>query len=267
MRFTDKVVWITGASAGIGRALALEFAREGGLVAISARREQRLGEVVGEVEGAGGRALAVVCDVTDEASVAAAVEHIVAELGRLDVAVANAGFSVDGPVAELSDEDWRRQYDTNVFGVLSTVRHAMPHLRESGGRMALIASVAAFLPFPKAGAYSSSKAAVGAIGETLSAELAGTSVSCTTIHPGFVTSELPQIDRRGRHHPDWEDRRPAQLMWATADAARVIVRAIHRRKREFVFTGHGRIGVWAARHFHGLTSAAIARSGKQHDKG
>ena len=267
MRFADKVVWITGASSGIGRALALEFAAEGASIALSARREERLDELVDEIESAGGHALAVPCDVTDEASVASAVDRVVGELERLDVAVANAGFSVDGRVAELSDEDWRRQYDTNVFGLLSTIRHAMPHLREAGGRMVLIASVAAFLPFPKAGAYSSSKAAVGAIGETLSAELAGAPVTCTTIHPGFVSSELPQIDRQGRHRPEWEDRRPAQLMWATEDAARVMVRAIHRRKREFVFTGHGRFGVWAARHLHGLTYLAISRSGKQSDKG
>jgi len=267
MRFTDQVVWITGASAGIGRALALAFAREGAIVAASARREERLRELVDEIEGAQGRATAIPCDVTDEASVADAVRRIVGEHRRLDVAVANAGFSVDGRVAELADEDWRRQYDTNVFGLLSTIRHAMPHLREAEGRMVLIASVAAFLPFPKVGAYSSSKAAVAAIGETLSAELAGTSVTCTTIHPGFVSSELPQVDRYGRLRPERQDRRPAQLMWTAEDAARVMIRAIHRRKREFVFTGHGRLGVWAARHVHWLTHTAIARSGKKSGKG
>jgi len=267
MRFSAKVVWITGASAGIGQAMARQFAREGAIVAASARRVDRLHELAGEIERAGGSAQVVPCDVTDDASVGAAVERVVGEQGRLDVAVANAGFSVDGRIAELPDEDWRRQYDTNVFGLLSTIRHAMPHLRDAEGRMALIASVAAFVPFPKAGAYSSSKAAVAAIGETLSAELAGTPVTCTTIHPGFVSSELPQIDRHGRFRPEWEDRRPAQLMWEAEDAARVMVRAIHRRKREFVFTGHGRFSVWAARHFHGLTRQIVERSGRPSDKG
>jgi NAD(P)-dependent dehydrogenase (short-subunit alcohol dehydrogenase family) len=266
-RFDGKVVWVTGASAGIGRAMALEFAREDATVVGSARRVERLDGLVAEIEGAGGHAHAVPCDVTDEDAVADAVEGIVSRAGHLDVVVANAGFSVPGAVADLTDDDWRRQFDTNFFGVLSTIRHALPHLQETDGRIALMGSVAAFVTAAKAGPYNTSKAAVRALGETLSAELGGSSVSCTTIHPGFVASEIALVDGRGNFREEWKDRRPAQLMWSAEDAARVIVRAIHKRKREFVFTGHGKALVWSARHFSWLIATALARTGVSNDKG
>ena len=261
MRFEDKVVWITGASAGIGRAMALRFAREGAHLALSARREDRLAELVAEIEALDRRALAVPCDVTDDATVADAVARTVDHFGHLDVAVANAGYGATGPTATLDLDIWRRQFDVNVLGVISTFRHAFPALLETRGRIALMSSVAAFVYGAKAAPYSASKAAVHAIGATLSMELQGSGVSCTTVYPGFVASEIAQVDPSGAYRPDWKDRRPAQLMWATDDAARVIVRAIHRRKREFIFTGHGKLGVFMARHLPATTHLMLSRGG------
>ena len=133
-RFENQVVWITGGGSGIGRELALAFAKEGATVAISGRRQDRLGLVVGEIQINGGSALAIPCDVTDETSVERAVEQIVETLGRLDVAVANAGVSVIGTVEKLSAEDWRRQLDVNVVGLALTARYSIPHLKAHGGR-------------------------------------------------------------------------------------------------------------------------------------
>jgi NAD(P)-dependent dehydrogenase (short-subunit alcohol dehydrogenase family) len=251
-RFAGKVVWITGASAGIGRELARIFAEEGAQVAVSARRQELLDEVVAELEAGGGGALAVPCDVTDEDAVAAVVARVVERFGRLDVAVANAGFSVTGRVESLSAAEWRRQLDVNVVGVALTARYALPQLRATRGRLALVGSAAGFLPVPGAGAYGASKAALRSLGETLSAELAGSGVTCTTLHPGFVESEIARVDNEGIHHPDAADRRPVRLMWPTRRAARVMVRAIHRRRREYVFTGHGRLGAFVGRHFPGV---------------
>lgn len=256
-KYTDLVVWITGASAGIGRALALEVARQGADVAVSGRRIERLEAVVGEIEGVGRRALAVPCDVTDEAAVQAAVASVVAHFGRLDVAVANAGFGVMGKIEELSADDWKRQLDTNVVGVAMTARHALPELRKTGGRIGLVGSVAAMLSMPKNGPYCASKYAVRAIGQTLSAELHGSGVSCTTVHPGFVESEIGQVDNEGAFHADREDPRPKRFMWPTDKAARNIANAIYRRKREHVFTGHGKMGAWLGRHFPDLVHLAV----------
>ena len=257
--FTDQVVWITGASSGIGRALALEFARRGAHLALSARREDRLREIAAEVEALGRRALAVPCDVAHEAEVARAAGDVVRHFGRMDVAVANAGFAVRGTVEKLSADDWRRQLDVNVVGLAMTARHAIPHLRATGGRVVLVGSVAGMLPAPGASAYTASKAAVRAIGQALAVELRGSGVTCTTIHPGYVESEISRVDNQGVHRPEWEDRMPARLKWPADRAARVMVRAVHRRRREYVFTGHGKLAGFLGRHWPGLLHFALTR--------
>jgi len=261
-RFENKVVWITGGGTGIGKALALAFGKEGATVAVSGRRQDRLQGVVDELAAQGGKGLAVRCDVTDEASVAEAVQKVVRSLGGLDVAVANAGFSVAGRVEKLSAADWRRQLDVNVIGVAMTARYAIPHLREREGRLALIGSVASMLATPGVGAYAASKYAVRAIGQVLAAELHGSGVSCTTIHPGYIESEIAQVDNQGRFDPQREDRRPKNLMWPADRAARVMVDAIAKRKREYTFTGHGKIGAFAGRHMPGLVHFGMTRNRK-----
>lgn len=251
--FENKVVWITGASSGLGWALALELARQGADLAVSARRTERLEALVREIEDLGRSALAISCDVCEESAVREAVEKLVAYFGRLDIAVPNAGFGVTGTIERLDAAAWRRQLDTNVVGLALTARYALPQLRSSRGRLVLIGSVAALLPGPGTGAYAASKAAVRSIGETLSVECAGTGVSVTTIHPGFVESEIGRVDNQGRFDAARKDTRPARLMWSAERAARVMARAIARREREFVFTGHGKVGAFLGQHFPGLT--------------
>jgi NAD(P)-dependent dehydrogenase (short-subunit alcohol dehydrogenase family) len=259
-RFLDSVVWITGGGSGIGKALAIEFARQGADVAVSGRRADRLRDVVGAIEDLGRKGLALPCDVTDEAALEAAVESVVSKLGKLDVAVANAGFSLAGRIDSLTFDDWRRQLDVNVIGLAITARHAVPELRKTGGRMVLVGSVSGMLATPGYGAYSASKYAVRAIGQTLSMELAPFGVSCTNLQPGFVESEINQVDNSGQFHDDWKDKRPQKLMWKADKAARVCVRAVHRRKREFTFTGHGKFGGWMGRHAPGIIHFAMTRS-------
>lgn len=261
-RFENQVVWITGGGSGIGRALAFAFADEGAAVAVSGRREERLQEVVRELEARGCKALAVRCDVTDEASVADAAQKIVRALGGLDVAVANAGFSVAGRIEKLSAADWRRQLDVNVIGVAMTARYAIPHLRERNGRLVLIGSVASMMPTPGVGAYAASKHAVRAIGQTLAIELHGSGVTCTTIHPGYVESEIAQVDNQGRFDASRKDNRPKNLMWPADRAARAMLDAIAKRKREHVFTGHGKVGAFAGRHMPGLVHFGLTRARK-----
>ncbi len=259
-KLEGTTAWVTGGGSGIGRALALELARRGADVAVSGRRVDRLAEVAQEVEALGRRGLPVPCDVTDEEQVARAAEAVVHHLGKLDVAVANAGFGVMGGIETLTAEDWRRQLDTNVVGVALTAKHALPHLRATQGRLGLVGSVAGFLPVPKSGAYVASKYAVRAIGQTLAVELVGTGVSVTLLHPGFVESEIAQVDNQGVHHPERADPRPRQLMWKTEDAARVMVDAVEARKLELVFTAHGKLGAFLGQHLPKLTILAQQRA-------
>jgi NAD(P)-dependent dehydrogenase (short-subunit alcohol dehydrogenase family) len=251
-QFAGKVAWITGGGTGIGEAMALELARRGARVVVSGRRVQPLERVVAGCQAAGAEALAVVCDVTDEHSVKDAVAAIIARWGRLDVAIANAGYSVTGKIESLTLDDWRRQFDTNVFGLVATIQAALPELKKTRGRMVLIGSVAGTLATPGTGAYNASKYAVRAIGQTLAIELDGTGVSCTTVQPGFVESEIARVDRFGQHHAEWRDHRPSLLMWPAARAARVTIDAIYNREREFTFTGHGKLGVFLGSHTPGL---------------
>lgn len=254
-------MWITGAGSGIGKALALELARQGATVAVSGRRRANLDEVVHAIEAEGGKALAVPCDVTDEASLEGAVRAVEQQLGRLDVAVANAGFSVAGPIRSLTAADWRRQLDTNVIGAALTARAALDALERTKGRMVFVGSVASFTPAPRVGAYSASKAALRLLAQTLDIELHGTGVSVTLIHPGYVESEIAQVDNEGKHDPSRIDKRPKNLMWPADRAARVMAGAIAARKHEFVFTGHGQLGAFIGQHMPGVIRFALTRTG------
>ena len=258
----QKVVWITGGGTGIGKAVAIAYAQQGCAVAISGRRIERLTETVDAINAAGGQGYAVQCDVSIESENQKAVEQIVAQWGRLDIAIANAGFGVRGRIENLRSEDWLKQLNVNLIGATQTLRYALPELQKTGGRAALISSVMAYIRAEKHGAYSASKAAVTAIGETLSLELIGTGVSCTTIHPGYVESEIGQVSNDGQFSEELEDHRPQKLMWTAEDAARVMIDAIDARKRLFTFTWHGWFAQFMARHCPNLVYWAISRSAR-----
>jgi NAD(P)-dependent dehydrogenase (short-subunit alcohol dehydrogenase family) len=195
----------------------------------------------------------------DSNSIEQCVQQIISTFGKLDITIANAGFGVEGKIEALTDSDWNRQLAGNVTGLALTCKFAMPHLRNTKGQIVLLGSVGAFLPNPNVGAYGASKAAVHSIGETLQVELLGTGVSCTTIHPGFVESNITRIDNQGLFHPEAKDPRPANLLWKTDKAARVMIRAIANRKKVFVFTGHGKIAVFLAKFFPSIARKIIAK--------
>jgi len=249
MRFAGKTALITGASAGIGRALALQLAREGADVAIAARRLELLEQLARDVEALGRKALPLKCDVTREEEVRAAVAAATARFGALDVVVANAGFGVVGAVEDLSSDDFRRQFETNIFGVLHTVKAALPALERSRGRLALVGSVSGHVTVPGTAAYSMSKYAIRSLADALFHELRPKGVAVTLISPGFIESDFRQVDNKGVHHPEVQDPCPQWLVMPKAAAARKIARAIAGRRREIILTGHGKLAVFLHRHF------------------
>ena len=256
-----KAVLITGASSGIGAALAREWARRGADVVLAARRVDRLEALARECAAFGGRALVVACDVTHDGDLERAVALTRDTLGRLDVAVANAGFGVMGTVENLSLEDYRRQFETNVFGVLRTIHATLPELKKTRGGIVIIGSVNGHLATPGASAYAMSKFAVRALADALRLELAPAGVSVTMISPGFVESEIYQVDNRGARHPEARDFVPRWLRMRADTAARKIVRASARRRREAVITGHGKVAVFVQRHAPWLVAGAIRAAG------
>ncbi len=260
MEKSTQVVWITGASSGIGKELAIQYASKGATVALAARRQDLMENIVQNITQKGGKSMAFYCDVVDESSIKNCVDAIISTFGRLDIAIANAGYGVSGGITQLSAADWDRQLSGNVIGLALTAKYAIPHLQKTQGRLVLMGSVAAFVPNPFIGAYGASKAAVHNIGESLQLELKGTGVSCTTVHPGFVESEITRVDNTGAYHPERKDPRPKNLMWPTEKAAKVIIKAVERRKKVFVFTNHGKFAVFLGRFFPSIARLAVGKT-------
>ncbi|MEU2032093.1 SDR family NAD(P)-dependent oxidoreductase [Nocardia amamiensis] len=196
-RLEETVALVTGASSGIGRATALELAREGASVAVVGRREDRLTDLAAEISGAGGQALIVPADVTDAQAAQEAVERTVEGLGRLDTLVNNAGLMLLGPAPGADLDDWRRMIDINLMGLMYCAHAAVPHLVKAAAQgprqvadIVNIGSLAGRSAFAMSAVYSATKFGVGAFSEALRQELARQHVRVSVVEPGSVDTEL-----------------------------------------------------------------------------
>ncbi len=224
-KWEDKVVLVTGASSGIGRALAVELGRRGASVGVLARRAEVVTDVAGEVERAGGKALALKADVRVEAELERAVARVLELWGRIDVLVANAGMSTTTAATSLRAGEAGDVISVNVIGVVNSVAAVLPGMLERGsGHLVAISSLASYRGMPKSGAYSASKAAVSTFFESLRVDLRKSGLTVTTIHPGFIRT--PMTAGRKVKLP---------FLMEVEPAARLIVRAIERRARTFAF--------------------------------
>src|SRR5215218_6267522 len=196
-RLDGTVALVTGASSGIGEATARELAAQGAAVAAAARRKDRLDALVSTIEADGGRAVALEVDVTDEAQARGAVERAVAELGRLDTVINNAGVMLLGPAVGAPTEEWDRMVAINVNGLLYVAHAAVPHLlraAEDGPRrvadLVNVSSVAGRRASMGSGVYNATKFAVNAFSESLRQEVTQRHVRVSVIEPGAVETEL-----------------------------------------------------------------------------
>jgi short-subunit dehydrogenase len=206
-------------------------------------------------------ALPIACDVTVDGDLERAVGAARTAFGGIDVAVANAGFGVVGPVERLKLDDYHRQFETNVFGVLRAIHATLPELKARRGRLAIIGSVSGHLATPGSSPYAMSKFAVRALAEALGHEVARDGVSVTLVSPGFVESEIRQVDNAGMLRAEAPEPIPGWIVVSADRAARSIVRGIARRRREVVVTPLGKVAVFFQRHAPWLVSAAIRRFG------
>ena len=192
-----KVIAITGASAGIGRAVALRLARDGAKIGICARRRERLEVVAGEIEREGGEALPVVADVSSETDVAQFVRRTVERFGRLDVMLANAGFGIYGALDAMAPAQIRELFEVNVMGTFNAARSAMHVFRDQGeGHLIVVSSIVGQRGIPYMGAYSATKFAQVGLAESLRAEVEGSAIHVSVVFPVSTRTEFHDVMQR-----------------------------------------------------------------------
>ncbi len=252
----ERVVFITGASSGIGAAVAREYSKRGARLALVARRKDRIDALARSL----GNAIAVQADVCHDGEQERAVEEVLRTFNRIDVVVANAGYSVSGPLERLTLADYRRQFETNVFGMLRTIYATLDAVKAARGCYGLLGSVSGYVSVPNYTAYAMSKYAVRALAEGLDLELRPHGVSVTHIAPGFVESEIRSVDNTGAIHNDWRDPVPSFIVVNAERAAREIADAIDAREHEAVITRHGRMFKRLNQHLPGAVRTAVRAS-------
>lgn len=188
---SGKVALVTGASSGIGEGIAIELARAGATVALSARRADRLAGLVAQIEAIGGKALALPGDMTVEAEAIAAVEDTVSKLGRIDILINSAGVMQAGGVENADLAEYRRVFDINVFGTLYCCKAAIPHMLAQGaGDIVNITSLAGRKGGPQTNAYSASKHAANSMTDAMRQELGDRNIRVSYLMPGATKSEV-----------------------------------------------------------------------------
>ena len=226
MFWKDKVVFLTGASSGIGEALAVEIAKQGAVLGLLARRAELLETLAAKCEAVGGTARVFACDVTDAEGVRKAAEALRAEFGRIDILIANAGIGGNNKeTRELQPEFVKKVLDVNVMGAVNAVYAVLPQMLERGqGQLVAISSLAGFRGLPKSAAYSASKGAMTNLFESIRLDVQDKGVDVTIIQPGFIKTPLTS----GR-----KSKMP--FLMELADAVPLFLRAIEKRKKFAAF--------------------------------
>lgn len=213
-----KHVFLTGASSGIGHAIALEYGKKGHHVFVAARREKELADLVVQMKNVGGSATAVRLDVSDPDEVQAALKAADKESGGLDVVIANAGVGTTDHTKSFDWPEVEKQLAVNVIGAIATMTHAIPLMKKRGhGHLVAVTSLAGRRGLPVGGVYSASKAAVSVYMESLRAALAKDNIRVSDVQPGFV--ETPMTAKNKFKMP---------FKWSAEQAAAYIVKKLER---------------------------------------
>jgi len=193
MKLNDKVAIITGASKGIGKGIAVRYSEQGATVVLASRSMDLLSAIADEIRSTGGKALALPVDVRRPESVQGIVDRTVADYGRLDIMVNNAGISMAHPSEDLSPEEWTRAVETDLFGVFyGSQSAARQMMRQGGGCIINITSVYGLVAAPMRAAYCASKAGANMLTKVLAIEWANKNIRVNAIAPGYIRTELVQ---------------------------------------------------------------------------
>ena len=256
MDYKDKVVLITGASSGIGKETAMEFARRGASTVLAARREEKLKQVESELAVFGTPVMTCRCDVTCKEQVEQMAKSVIERFGKIDILVNNAGAVTIGPVARLSTEKIRADMETNYFGMIHCIKSVLPSMLEKkSGRIVNVASVAASIGVPHIAPYCASKFAMRGFSEGLKYELDGTGIRVSVVSPGMVDTGFADLPASAPKYT------PAPLHPRTV--AEAIVKSAGSTKFEIIMPRAAGIAVWMKAVFPRLVEPMIAKMSKQ----
>ena len=244
--YQDKVVIITGASAGIGKALALQLAARGAKVVIAARRLERLEELAAECRALGGEVLAVQTDVTDEGQCKALIDKTVAKFGHLDMLINNAGLAATALFEDFPDlKVFYHTMAVNFNGAVNCTYYALPFLKKTKGRIVNVSSLGGKVSIPYNTPYCASKFAMHGFSDSLRTELKQHGVSVTVICPYWVVTEFheAQLDKNGNPRGPRGRSMYSKRMMTADQCAGITLRAAEKRRSE-VLMGPGWFGVW-----------------------
>ena len=192
--YTNKIVLVTGGTSGIGKTTAIAFADAGAKVVLTGRREKEGAEIVAEIKKTGGTAAYIRTDVAKEADVVKAVDFVLSTHGRLDVAFNNAGVEIVGPLDQVTEEQYRRTFDINVWGVLNAMKHEIAAmLKTGGGAIINVSSIAGHIGMPQASIYVATKHAVEGLTKAVAIEFAKQGIRVNAVAPGAIDTEM--VDR------------------------------------------------------------------------
>jgi short-subunit dehydrogenase len=256
-----RVIAITGASAGIGRATALRLARDGAAVAICARRADRLDAVAAEIVAAGGQALAMPADVTLAADMEAFVTRTVERFGRLDVMMCNAGFGIAGAIDDIAPDQMQKLMDINYTGTYHATRAALPLFRrQRSGHVIMVSSIVGKRGVPFMGAYSATKFAQVGLAECLRSELRGSGIHVSVVYPVSTETEFFEVMSRETGTAVTRAMGPRQSVEQVADA---IAKAIRRPVPEVYPHAKSRALVILNALAPGITDGIVKRFGRK----
>lgn len=262
MKFTDKVVIITGASSGIGEALALALASRGARLALAARREPELNRVVAACVERGAEAIAVPTDVADSEACAALVERTISEFGGVDCLVNNAGISMWARLDEVERLDiFERMMQVNYLGSVYCTYHALEALKRSGGLIVGISSLTGKTGVPTRSGYGASKHALQGFLDSLRIELRNEGVDVLVVSPGFVATDIRRKAFDGSGEARSQSPRDEGKGTMPLDTCvNQILRAMEGRRREVVMTLQAKVGMWFKLLFPSLIDGVAARA-------
>ncbi len=245
--FRGRVVIITGASSGIGEALAYQLAKEGAVLSLAARSAERLETVADECRRLGAKAASVPTDVSNEDQCKALVDSTLTTFGHIDVLVNNAGFGVRAPLADLpSLALFVEVLNTNFMGSVHCTYYALPHLKQTGGRVVSVVGLVAKVPLPYYSSYTASKCAMAGFFDVVRMELEDSGVSVTTVYPDFVATGFAANERDANGICRGQDaaRIYNEKTMTAQKCAQVIVEAAAARRREVTLSRRGRLVPW-----------------------